>query len=178
MISFQKNTFPKIIPQLDYDKYATWEYFVLKAAKGSNHAEEIIQNAESYLIREIAGNKYLESYRYISDIENVKIILEKCPYSSMQSIMDQLYRDDYTQRHLRSMDRPFNDFDHYCGLWKHGIVVSRDELVFDAVFHIFHNWSFDEFKRLTDKSINNENSLAIVARMLMVLITYCKLKKD
>jgi len=168
------NIFPNILPQITYDKFATWDYFLYKASTGSIHVYELLISAEMALVKNIQQSDAKSiDHPSICDDFLEQVILVSCPFKSLDELIKQLHSDNYFTIKFKSIGEQINNYEYYGSLWKTKLSVKKNELLYDSAYHVYHNWSAIEYCRLIDDCIGPDyNSLAAVSAMLMLLISF------
>lgn len=166
---------PKLIPQLD-DGPASWSYFLHKCCTGSYKVNEMIYLAEWALMGKLVGYPIHEG-QGPDDYDHV--LSGQCspnpPFPSKEELLRQLVQAAEMSGQVNLSALPRHDHIHYGSLWGRGIPAKPEDLLHDAVLHVWAHWSFGEYRRLADGVADEDpdyNSLHGLAAMILLISTF------
>lgn len=131
---------PKLIPQLDSGP-VSWSYFLHKCCTGSYKANEMISLAEWAVMGKIVGYPIHEE-QGPDDYDHVFSgqFSANPPLPSQEELLRQLVQAAEISGQVNLSARPRHDQLHYDSLWKRGLTAKPEDLLHDAVLHVWGNW--------------------------------------
>jgi hypothetical protein len=169
---------PQSIPQFfeQEEPAERWSTFLLKAAKGSVEAVEILTLAQFALAARLGGPGLItEGPAEECDRRIAGALPERAPFSDLQQFLDTLFESRYLSGPMAARPGPFRERTGYDALWRREVVAPSHQLVHDAAFYCVENWSGDELLRLAEtaeEEFTEYNSLDAVAAMLFWAVAW------
>lgn len=159
----------------DLIETTTWTRFIEKASKGSHKAVEILRMAEIAFLAERLG-KVTEQIWQLPEPELdallQKFILLESPFEHPDRLFQFLHHEDCLKTPVLQRQEQFYPREFYADLWRKSLQVEHDKLVHDAALHCAKNWSWSEYRQLSEvEEEANYNSQDIVAAMLFLIIS-------
>jgi hypothetical protein len=164
----------RAIPQ-HQDDDADWHRFLVKAAKGSTKAVEMLTAAEmAYMAALTEDPRAPETLAMPAYRAAFCAAFPRAGPESVQSIIEVGVRAGWFPRGVVVVDHRLHDDEHYRALWAKGICVDSRALVHDAVVTVLNSWaSATAFACIEDSDRSGDyDSRLVTSAMLFLALTW------